>query len=198
MNPRMGNAADPDTRHFLAYDVYTHVTYADLSTINDPMDNDYSEPQNNIIHLHDSLFSTNAIIVLDSLRTNVSKEQYQKNDSSILVTAVLKAYDIDKKKHYAYPKYHLLKNSIDPISDSIPELGLRFTFWKINPDNGSVEIMLSERKTNQKDFIVMEAYMFPYINILWLGCLLMVVGTGLAVWQRVKTSKGLTEVHHPA
>jgi cytochrome c-type biogenesis protein CcmF len=197
MNPRMGNAADPDTRHFLTYDVYTHVTYADLSTVNEPVGNEYSEPQNNVIHLHDSLFSTNAIIVLDSLRTNVSKEQYQKNDSSILVTAVLKAYDIDKKTHYTYPKYHLLKNSIDPISDSIPELGLRFTFWKINPDNGSVEIMLSERKTNQKDFIVMEAYMFPYINILWLGCLLMVVGTGLAVWQRVKTSKGLAEVHHP-
>jgi len=103
---------------------------------------------------------------------------------------------MDKKIHHAYPKYHLVKNNIEPVTDSIPELGLRFTFWKINPDNGSVEIMLSEKKTNQKDFIVMEAYMFPYINILWLGCLLMVVGTGLAVWQRVKTSKGLTEVHH--
>jgi cytochrome c-type biogenesis protein CcmF len=73
---------------------------------------------------------------------------------------------------------------------------LRLTFWKINPEDGSVEIMLSERKTNQKDFIVMQAYMFPYINILWLGCLLMVIGTGLAVWQRVRVNRGLTEVNH--
>ncbi len=199
LNERMGNAAEPDTRHFLSNDVYTDVKFAyPLTDDHTPTKEIYGEPQNNVIHLHDSLFSTNAIIILDSLRTDISKEQYEKNDSSLWVTAVLRAYDMDKKIHYAYPKYHLVKNNIEPVTDSIPELGLRFTFWKINPDNGSVEIMLSERKTNQKDFIVMEAYMFPYINILWLGCLLMVVGTGLAVWQRVKTSKGLTEVHHPA
>ncbi|MHB8401488.1 MAG: hypothetical protein ACYDCN_05690 [Bacteroidia bacterium] len=186
MNPRMGNAAEPDTRHFLSYDVYTHVTYADLSNVNQAMDNAYTEPQNNIIHLHDSIFSTNSIIILDSLRTNITKEQYEKNDSSIWVTAVLTAYDINKKAHYAYPKYHIINNNIEPVADSIPQLGLLFTFWKINPDSGSVEIMLSERRNNQKDFIVMEAYMFPYINVLWVGCLLMVVGTGLAVWQRVK------------
>ena len=186
MNERMGNAAEPDTRHFLSNDVYTDVKYAYPLTENAaPTADVFSEPQNNVIHLHDSLFSTNAIIILDSLKTNISKEQYQKNDSSIWVTAVLHAYDVDKKAYTAYPKYHLIKDRIEPVIDSISGLGLRFTFWKINPEDGSVEIMLSEKKTNQKDIIVMEAYMFPYINILWLGCLLMVFGTGLAVWQRI-------------
>ena len=166
--------------------MYTDVKYAYPLTENAaPTADVFSEPQNNVIHLHDSLFSTNAIIILDSLKTNISKEQYQKNDSSIWVTAVLHAYDVDKKAYTAYPKYHLIKDRIEPVIDSISGLGLRFTFWKINPEDGSVEIMLSEKKTNQKDIIVMEAYMFPYINILWLGCLLMVFGTGLAVWQRI-------------
>ncbi len=185
--PRMGDNAEPDTRRFLSNDIYTHVTYADLNIETSSSKNfEYTEPQNNIIHLHDTLFATNAIIIVDSLKTNLSKEQYQKNDSSIMVTAVLKAYDIETKIHYAHPKYHLVKNQIDPISDSIPDLGLHFTFWKINPTDGSIEIMLSERKTNQKDFIVMEAYMFPFINVLWLGCLVMVIGTALAVWQRLR------------
>jgi cytochrome c-type biogenesis protein CcmF len=187
MNARMGNVAEPDTRRFPAYDIYTHVTYADLDNVKEQTVNDYTEPQDNVIHLHDTIYSSNSIIILDSLKTNISKEQYQKNDSSIWVTAVFHAFDIDKKVHRAYPKYHLIKDRIEPVSDSIPELGLRLTFWKINPEDGSVEIMLSERKTNQKDFIVMQAYMFPYINILWLGCVLMVLGTGLAVWQRVRT-----------
>ena len=190
MNERMGNTAEPDTRHFLSNDVYTDVKYAyPLTETTAPTKDLYGEPQNNVIHLHDSLFSTNAIIILDSLKTNISQEQYQKNDSSIWVTAILHAYDIDKKVHTVYPKYHLIKDRIEPAMDSIPELGLRFTFWKINPEDGSVEIMLSERKTNQKDIIVMEAYMFPYINVLWLGCLLMVFGTGLAVWQRICVSR---------
>ena len=28
---------------------------------------------------------------------------------------------------------------------------------------------------------------FPGINILWIGCVLLALGTGMAVWQRVRT-----------
>ncbi len=184
MNERMGNTAEPDTRHFLSHDIYTHIASAILD--DGAAKKGYAEPENNIIHLHDTIYATNAIVVVDSLKTNMSREQYEKNDSSIYVTAVLKVYDIDTKVHYCYPKYHLSKNEVDPIPDSIPALGLKFTFWKINPDDGSIEIMMSERFSNQKDYIVMEAYMFPYINILWLGCVVMVLGTGFAVWQRLR------------
>jgi hypothetical protein len=30
-NPRMGQASNPDTKHFIGNDIYTHITYADLS-----------------------------------------------------------------------------------------------------------------------------------------------------------------------
>lgn len=30
LNPRMGNVAEPDTKHFLHKDIYTHITYAEL------------------------------------------------------------------------------------------------------------------------------------------------------------------------
>jgi cytochrome c-type biogenesis protein CcmF len=192
LNERMGNTAEPDTRRFLSHDIYTHISYAILE-MDDPTEDDFTEPQNNVIHPHDTLFASNAIVVLESFKSDVSEEQYKKNDSSIWITAVLKVYDINKKVSYAYPKYHLVNMHVEPVADSIPELGLRFSFWKINPDekdpdNTTVEIMLSERKNNQKDFIVMEAYMFPFINVLWLGCIVMVFGTGLAVWQRIKSS----------
>ncbi len=192
LNERMGNTAEPDTRRFLSHDIYTHITFAaNLNTDSENSSVEFSEPQNNIIHMHDTMFATSAIIVLEAFKSDVSKEQYEKNDSSIWITAVLKIFDIEKNVSYAYPKYHLVNNHVNPIADSIATLGLKFTFWKINPDeknpdNTTVEIMLSERKNNQKDFIVMEAYMFPYINVLWLGCLVMVFGTGLAVWQRIR------------
>ncbi len=31
----------------------------------------------------------------------------------------------------------------------------------------------------------MQAFIFPYINLLWLGAILMGIGTLLAVWKRV-------------
>ena len=187
LNERMGNAFEPDTRHFIDNDIYTHVTYAESPENNRSSASGYSEPQNNVIHVGDTLFASNSFIILDSLTTN--RDEYGKKDSTIVVTAVLKAYDIEKKIHKAYPKYILHKNQVNPEEAEIKELGLKFIFWKINPESGSVEINLSENKSNQKDFIVLEAYMFPYINILWMGCIIMFLGTLLAVWQRIKILK---------
>jgi cytochrome c biogenesis factor len=38
----------------------------------------------------------------------------------------------------------------------------------------------------EAEFLVMQAIVFPGINILWIGCVLLFLGSGMAVWQRVK------------
>jgi hypothetical protein len=38
----------------------------------------------------------------------------------------------------------------------------------------------------EAEFVVMQAIMFPGINILWIGCVLLALGTGMAVWQRIR------------
>ena len=188
LNERMGNAAEPDTKHFFEKDIYTHVTYADLETQSFSKDNKqvYSEPQNNIIHIGDTIFASNSFVILDSLKTNMSQKEYLNNDTAIAVNAVLRCKNIKNEIFIAKPIYKISKNQVQPIADSVPALGLLFNFWKINPEEGSVEIMVQEKKTNQKDFIVMEAHLFPFINVLWLGCVLMVLGTGLAIIHRYK------------
>lgn len=194
LNERMGNAAEPDTRHFGDKDIYTHVTYADLNTLKetDEDKSGYLEPTNNVIHIGDTIFTSTAFLILDSLKTNLSKEEYEKNDSAISVVAVLRAYDIEKKMYKVYPEYRLHKNEVEPVADSISNLGLKFLFWKINPQEGSIEIQHSEKKTNRKDFIVMEAYLFPLINILWIGCFVMFTGTVIAIITRVRLLRNKT------
>jgi cytochrome c-type biogenesis protein CcmF len=59
-------------------------------------------------------------------------------------------------------------------------------FWQIKPEHSTVEISLQEKKENKKDFIIMQAFIFPYINILWIGCIVMVIGTLLAIVERLK------------
>ncbi len=43
----------------------------------------------------------------------------------------------------------------------------------------------------ESEFVVLQALVFPGINILWIGCVLLALGTGLAVRQRIRarTSK---------
>lgn len=184
-NPRMGKAAEPATKHYLNRDIYTHVTAADLETENKNASADsYSRPKNHVGHAGDTIFASNAIIVIDSLQTNLSEAEYEKSDSLLIVTAVLKAMNEKGQVYKARPKYIIRNNMIVPESAAIEELGLKFSFWKINPEEGSIEITMSEKAGNSKDFIVMEAYNFPFINILWLGCIILSFGTVVSIIER--------------
>ena len=188
-NPRMGQASNPDTKHFLSNDIYTHITYADLADNTVTKKDAYKEPTNFVGHMNDTIFADNAIIKIDSITTNLTEDEYSKNDSLLIVTAVLKATDINGRVYRATPKYILKQNMVMPDEFVLDELGLKFIFWKINPNEGSIEIQMSEKVSNTKDFVVLEAYMFPFINVLWLGCLVMVIGTIVAIIERRRLNK---------
>jgi len=188
-NPRMGQASNPDTKHFIGSDIYTHITYADLSDNKEVKADAYKEPTNFIGHMRDTIFADNAIILIDSITTNLTEEQYSQNDSLLVVTAVLKATDINGNVYRATPKYILKNNMVLPDEFELNELGLKFIFWKINPNEGSIEIQMSEKVNNTKEFVVLEAYMFPFINVLWLGCLVMIIGTVVAIVERRRVNK---------
>jgi cytochrome c-type biogenesis protein CcmF len=188
-NPLMGKAAHPATKHFLSNDIYTHITYGVLSD-DSPINKDaYKEPTNFVGHMNDTIFSDNAIIKIDSITTNLTEDEFTKNDSLLIVTAVLKATDINGIVYRATPKYILRNNMVLPDVFELKELGLKFIFWKINPNEGSIEIQMSEKVSNTKDFVVLEAYMFPYINVLWIGCILMIIGTLIAIIERRRINK---------
>ena len=46
-----------------------------------------------------------------------------------------------------------------------------------------------EKKSNKKDFIIMKAIIFPGINLLWTGCILMIFGSILAIRHRLSQQK---------
>lgn len=188
-NPRMGNIAEPDTRHFLHKDIYSHIAYADLD-IKDEHDHEkkeeYSEPVNEILSKGDTIFSSNSIIILDSLSLYVNRKELSLPDSSIAVAACFRAIDINGKCYFANPVFSIKNATVEPIEKEIKELGLKFVFWKIHTNTNQIEISLSENKSKQRDFIVMEATVFPGINILWTGCLIMIIGTTIAMRDRIK------------
>jgi cytochrome c-type biogenesis protein CcmF len=190
-NPRMGNVAEPDTRHFLTFDVYTHVTYADLESLkekNAATGDEYTAAKNIQMKKGDTIFSSKAIIIFDSLSTKFDKSKYNLQADDIAVLAHIRVLDINKK-YEANPIYVIRNNSIQPIAAKVDEMGLQFMFWKIDPATGKIEISVQEKKSNIKDFIVMQAMIFPYINILWIGCIVMAIGTLMSIAERVRKTR---------
>lgn len=187
-NPMMGNVAEPDTRHFASFDVYTHVTYADLSTSN-PMNgaekDEYDAPKTGTLSRGDSIYASNAVIIFDSLTTKVDKTLYHLEENDIVVQAHLTVMDL-KTSYQAKPLYIIHENMVQPYEEKVDALGLKLMFVKLNPQNGKVDIAVQEKKSNKRDFIVMQALVFPYINILWLGAIIMAIGSLLSIVERLR------------
>jgi cytochrome c-type biogenesis protein CcmF len=108
------------------------------------------------------------------------------NEEDLAVTAQLSLIDINRKVHHAEPVFILRGTSVFSRPDEVEELGLKFTFDRIIPETNEVEISVYEKKSNNREFVIMKAIVFPQINILWTGCILMIIGTWIAIRKRMR------------
>lgn len=188
-NPRMGNVAEPDTRHFLHKDIYTHVTYADLEQVEEKDKNEYLEPKEHKIQIGDTIFASNSILVLKEITSLIDREKYNLNETDIAVQANITLYDILNNTYSAQPIFAVKNNFVTPIPVELEELGLKISFDKVDPETGDLHFSISEKRGIRSEFIIMKAIVFPFINILWTGCILLIIGTVLAIVHRIKISK---------
>jgi len=186
-NPRMGNAAEPDTRHYLAKDVYTHITYADMSQFDKQKDT-YNEGKKHTVSTGDTIFAANSIVILEALFKDVDKAQYNLNDSDIAVGARLRIINISNKQYTADPIFVIRQNHVMPLAAEVKALDLKFEFTKLNTDNGKIDLMMYEKQKSD-NFIILKAIVFPFINILWMGAFIMIIGITLSILNRVRNVK---------
>lgn len=195
-NPRMGNVSEPDTRHFLGRDIYTHVTFDSKLQERERErvegrkmvdEEGYSIPTENLLGKGDSVFTSRHLVLLDSIIpiTNaVELAQLKLTTQDIAVKAKLRVLSMDGQDYIAEPKFIVRGNFVEPVDVKLEKLGLKFSFYGIDTQNNKVKLKIAERKDDSQ-FIIMKAIIFPGINILWLGCLIMILGSVLAIIHRV-------------
>jgi cytochrome c-type biogenesis protein CcmF len=186
-NPRMGNVAEPDTRHFLERDVYTHVTYAEIEKKELPEEG-FASRGTTEISKGDTILASNAIVILEDFIRDVDPVENDLEEGDLAVAAKLRIIDITSTVRYSYPVMVIRDRSILTREAINEEMGLKFIFKKIDPETGKAEIEFFESKENKREFIVMKALVFPGINILWAGCIVMALGVAMAVYRRRKTA----------
>jgi cytochrome c-type biogenesis protein CcmF len=187
LNERMGNVSEPATKRFLSRDIYTHITYANLDNVDEnPKEEDYQEFKMQEVAIGDTLSASNALIIVEQLDKDIDKKQLVLNEDDIAVGVKLRVIDVNKQVRYAEPVFIIKGQTTYTKESDVPALGLRFSFSNIIPENGKIQIGISEKKNNSREFIIMKAIIFPQINILWAGCILMIIGTWLAILKRRK------------
>lgn len=187
-NPRMGNVAEPSTKHYLHKDVYTHVTYADLGEEKKDEASKYREPSDASLHIGDTVWASNSMIVFEGINKNLDEKALSLQPKDIAIGLKMKAIDHNGSAHYAEPVFVIRDNRIVPIPAEFDDLGIKVFIDRVVPEEGRFDFKIAEKNKNYSDFIIMKAIVFPFINVLWAGCLIMVIGTVIAIRHRIKTS----------
>ena len=189
LNEQMGNVPEPDTKHFIDKDIFTHITYADLENLDSTAQEIYRDSDTLNLRIGDSLFTSNSIIKLVNFERNIDKEKLNLLESDIALGVKITAKTLEGQHYEVRPIMVIRGNNIFSISSEIKALGLKFGFAGIDPDTEKLKILLAEKNKNSGDFVIMQALVFPYINVLWIGIIVMVLGSLLAAWNRIRSNK---------
>jgi cytochrome c-type biogenesis protein CcmF len=186
INARMGNVREPSTKHFWNRDVYTYISYADLRPLNEK-NGDWSEPMEAVLESGEEVFLFNEyLLYCDTL--NVQNASINQNSGEIEhldleLDLILKSMN-GGETNLKLP-YHLDGNEAQTSEIELEEKGLKFRFDGVATAEGKFNITAWEKNNGDPPFVLLQAFIFPYINLLWLGSILMGMGTLLAVWKRV-------------
>ena len=190
LNERMGNVAEPSTKHYWNKDVFTYLRYAEIEERK--VEEKYNEPEKHTIGIGDTVYSSNAIIIFDGIEAvndENKKAEFGLAKEDLLVAGVLRVFDFDTQVHEIRPYFAAKGLSPIAIPAEIEKIGLKITMDKIDPVAEKMDFSIYEVKNKTKEFIIMSAIVFPYINVLWIGIVIMVVGTAVAVYSRIRATR---------
>lgn len=183
INRTMGNVPNPSTKRTLGRDLYTHITMAPLNDDGTPGDTLLVEK--NKVAVGDTIFVSRAFAIYEGVNPKAETDIIDIQEGDILVGAKLKVFTMDSTYHVE-PKYFIREAMANSFAERVDELDVRFSLTKIYPEEDMVEISTEQKL---RKFIIMKALIFPYINLVWLGSLVMFIGFVLSLRKRYLENK---------
>lgn len=187
VNPKMGLLANPDTKHYLTKDVFTHVT---------SVPNNTNLKDTTLIAemaKGDTFATRTALIVFDSINPAPNLPADFNKEGKLVVGIHLQVKSEDKKTYTAQPIFVIdlaNGNEISSLPGAVDEMGITAEVLKIDPKSKKVTLSIREQE-KPADFIILKAIVFPYINLVWLGGILTFLGTFISMYRRSREAKAM-------
>ncbi|TNE82064.1 MAG: cytochrome C biogenesis protein [Bacteroidetes bacterium] len=190
VNPKMGLVSNPDTRHYLTHDVFTHITQ--IPDLEANRKAPFSNFKEHVIRIGDTIFTNNGIAILKLVTPNVNPAQYGLEDAEHMLVAELEVRTLSDTL-FAHPVFAIKGDNFVSLEDDLHEAGLRFKLNEIRPDPVNADqtkfVIETGEKPAVQEYVILKAMIFPYINFLWGGTIIMVFGFTLSIFQRARAKK---------
>lgn len=176
-----GLIANPDSKHYWNRDVFTYVT----SVFDPSKRQDTAQYKSYEVAPGDTIFFADGYLLLQKIVTNPQSPDYKPQAGDLAVGAQLSVFDGHGRTYDALPIYYIRDSSYQfSVPDTLSNLALYIRFDKILPEEKKIKLDIKQSGI-VNDYIVMKAYVFPFINVLWLGTLLMIFGFLLSMRSNV-------------
>ncbi|MEO8710630.1 MAG: cytochrome c biogenesis protein CcsA, partial [Parafilimonas sp.] len=182
-----GFSANPDKKHYWNRDIFVYV-----SAMQNGDQDDTSEYKPVEMKAGDSAFYSNGIIVLNSIVKDSDSLNKKLLPGEVGLGMNMTVISKDGMQYKAMPVVALKDNVLRNIPDTVIAQSLIIRFDKLSDaDAGKIELGIKEDKSIQ-DIITLKVYLFPFINVLWIGIVIMVIGFIISIVQHVRRDFRLT------
>ena len=182
-----GLVADPAIKRRLFSDFFTHISL--LSLGNEIDTTNYQPIPFTFNGEIDTVMYDRMLFILKNISQGTSREDIELQEGDIPISAQMEV--ITKDSIYEIePVYLIRDNQAGLISQHIPEEKISIRINDFKPDSEEIEFGIKSSRPFQK-YIAMKAMIFPMINLVWLGSILMFIGFIVSLFDRRKQAKRL-------
>jgi len=179
INPSMGVVTSPDLKRDATRDIYTYVSLT-MSREEEP---EWSKMEEMTIKIGQQFFVNDYVAVLKEVNRIEEIQGIELNKEDVAVKAQIEIQG-ERETYIADPIFLIKdKSKIGRLPSDVNDLGVKITLLNIHPDTGEFSIGLN---TRQKDWVIIKAMEKPYINILWIGTGVLMIGFSMAMIRRFK------------
>ena len=170
-HPDMGLVANPSTKHYLGKDIFTHVSSIPGGSEKRSLDQPQVTTHN--IAPGDSFWTSKGLVVFENFTPLA-----EGND--VAVIAILKIKTLEEE-YIAKPVFSITDNTPSYSEARVEPLDLTLALTEISPQQQTFTFRVLEKV----DWIIMKAIVFPFINLLWLGIVMTIVGLLITLRKRI-------------
>ena len=175
-------SSNPDTKTYLNKDVFTYISYA----INDNPAADTAQFTIKEMAEGDTAFYSNGIIILNRVVKNPVNEKYNFKPTDAALMADITLISKDSLNFKAMPLIQVDSIGINQVDDTVYAQNLYVKFAGVT-EGHRVKIGIKE-SDKLIQYVTLKAYVFPYINLVWLGLIIMALGIVMSAVKRARLS----------
>jgi cytochrome c-type biogenesis protein CcmF len=174
---------NPDKQHYFDRDIFTYISYANILD----KQKDTSGYKSFPVALHDTVYYSRGMAILDSVLINPSTGKYHFTSTDTALLAKVRVISRDSQEYTLAPLMYVKNNMIYRVADTLFAQNLAVELGSV-VNNKKIQLLIKE-SSDLVPFVSLKVYMFPQINLVWIGVLIMMTGFIMSIRNRRKIPK---------